>query len=88
VRDQTHDELETNQVVDEYGQFAAVVASGDDEREASDALLFGKGIDEPLENMDDAQDWMVTFISTWTILLKLFTPMTAAEYDFAANENE
>ena len=64
------------------------MAGDDDEGEGSDTLLFGEGIDEPLENVDDAQDWMVTFISTWTILLKLFTPVTAAEYDFAANENE
>jgi hypothetical protein len=54
VRDQAHDELEADQIVDVCGQFAAVVAGDNDERGASDVLLFGEGIFEPLENVNGA----------------------------------
>jgi hypothetical protein len=62
VRDQAHEELETNNVVDVCGYFAAVVADDDDEREGSDTLLFREGIDEPLANVDGAQGCMVRLI--------------------------
>jgi len=55
VRDQAHDELETDKVVDVCRQFATVVAGDDDEREGSDTLLFVEGIGEPFENVDGAQ---------------------------------
>jgi len=61
------------------------MAGDNDEREASDALLFGEGINEPLENEDGALDWMVMFVSAWRILLKL---VTVPEYVFADNESE
>jgi hypothetical protein len=44
------------------GYFAAAVTDDDDEREGSDTLLFGEGIDEPLANVDGAQGCMVRFI--------------------------
>jgi hypothetical protein len=64
------------------------VADDDDEREGSDTLLFGEGIDEPLENVDGAQDWMVMFISAWMIPLKLFNSALAPEPVFAASESD
>jgi hypothetical protein len=88
VRDQAHDNLEANQVVDICGKFAAIVAGDNDEREASDALLFGEGIDEPLENEDSALDWMVMSISAWRNLIRLVTRAMVPEYVFADNESE
>jgi len=64
------------------------MAGDNDEREASDALLFGESIDEPLENVDGALDWMVMFVSAWSILLKLVTRAMVPEYVFADNESE
>jgi hypothetical protein len=64
------------------------VAGDDDEGEGSDTLLFGEGIDEPLENVDGAQGWTVMFLSAWMILLKLFNPAMAPEFVFEANEND
>jgi hypothetical protein len=64
------------------------MASDNDEREASDALLFREGIDEPLEDVDDAPDWMVMFISALWHLLKLVTRAIVPEFIFADNESE
>jgi hypothetical protein len=64
------------------------VTGNNDEREACDALLFGEGIDEPLENVDGALDWVVMFISPRRMFLKLATCAMVPEYVFAYNERE
>ena len=61
MRNHAHNELEADQIVDVCRQFAAIVTSYNDEGEAGNALLFGEAIDEALENMDCALDWMTMF---------------------------